>query len=94
MPLAPKAQVLYRRTNDILFGWIPLSSIVAKSYNLYASSSLGGVYLLVKSNIQNVLDKNYNKVVIYVKDTDIPISPLIRYYFKLTFVDPFIMKVI
>lgn len=103
MPSVPDLQVLYRRREDILFGWKPLKRSEAKSYNLYAASSSGGAYSLVKSNILNEIDKSVyrGKVVVYVKDADIPI-PLNKsippeiggvvdgtnYWFKLTFVDP------
>jgi hypothetical protein len=88
MSSAPKAQILYRRSNDLLFGWTPLSKIEAKSYNLYACLTFTGVYVPVKINILNDTDKNYKKIVVYIKDSDIPIPPLVRYYFKLTFVSP------
>lgn len=88
MPLAPKVQVLYRRNGDIAFGWLPLESSEAKSYNLYSSSTPVGVYALLKSGIPNRVDKNYrNKVVVFVKDIDVPIPANVRYYFKITFVD-------
>jgi hypothetical protein len=88
MPSAPKVQILYRRNGDILFGWLPLSSSEAKSYNLYSCATQNGVYTLVK-NIKNITDKTYKKVVTYVKDSDIPIPDLTDYYFKLTFIDGF-----
>jgi hypothetical protein len=89
MITAPKVQVLYRRTNDILFGWHSVDKKDAISFNLYACSTPNGIYSLIKSNIQNNIDKNYKKVIVYIKDTDIPIpTPLLtRYYFKLTYID-------
>jgi len=98
MAIAPNLQVLYRRLDDILFGWVPLLKTEAKSYNLYSCSTPTGIYTLFESGIKNEIDKNYkNKVVALVKDTDIPIPsgniapsgpPGAKYYFKLTFVDP------
>jgi hypothetical protein len=85
---APKVQILYRRDGDICFGWLPLDNTVAQSYKLYSSSTPAGIYSLLKS-IPNVVDKSdyQNKVVTFVKDSDVPIPPLVRYYFKLTYVD-------
>jgi hypothetical protein len=89
MPLAPKVQVLYRRDGDVSFGWLPLATTDAKSYNLYSSPTPAGIYVLLKSNIDNRVDKNYkNKVIVLVKDAEVPIPANVRYYFKLTFVDP------
>jgi hypothetical protein len=86
---APKLQILYRRNGDIFFGWVPLSKTEAKSYNLYSSATPSGVYSLVKSGIPNTVDKNYkNKVCALIKDSDIPIPANVRFYFKLTAVDP------
>jgi len=88
MATAPKVQVLYRRTTDIFFGFLPLLKTEAKSYNLYSAPSATGVYTLLRSGIQNEVDKNYkNKVTILVKDSEIPIPFNVRYFFKLTFVD-------
>jgi len=88
MPLAPKVQVLYRRNSDIFFGWVPLDKSEAKSYNLYSSSTPSGVYTLLKSDIPNLIDKTYkNKVSAHIQDSDIPIPPNVRYYFKLTYLD-------
>lgn len=88
MATAPKAQVLYRRNSDIFFGWNPLDKSDAISYNLYSAPTPAGVYVLLKSKIQNNVDKNYkNKVCVLVKDSDIPIPYNVRYYFKLTFLD-------
>jgi len=88
MATAPKVQVLYRRSSDISFGWLPLDKTEAKSYNLYSSPTPSGVYTLLKSNILNSIDRNLkNKVSVLVKDSDVPIPLNVRYYFKLTFVD-------
>lgn len=85
----PQLQVLYRRNGDIFFGWIPLSKIEAKTYNLYSSATPTGIYTLVKTGIANTVDKNYkNKVCVLIKDSDVPIPINVRYYFKLTAVDP------
>jgi len=98
----PILQVLYRRKNDIRFGWKPLPAKDAKSFNLYAGSSETGPFTLLKSNIPNIVNKGdyKGKVTIVIKDEDIPIPenlnvpPLqggvvrgTKYYFKLTFVD-------
>lgn len=88
MPVAPKAQVLYRRNGDISFGWVPLDSSIAKAYNLYASPTSAGIYVLLKLNIPNIIDKTTKKVCIFVKDSDVPIVPPARYFFKLTYIDP------
>lgn len=86
---APTVQVLYRRDNDIFFGWIPLTKVEAKSYNLYSAATPAGVYSLLQSNIPNRVDKNYNnKVCALVKDSDIPIPTNVRYYFKVTYISP------
>jgi hypothetical protein len=85
---APQMSVLYRRTGDTMFGWDPLSKTDAISYNLYSASAIAGPYILVKSGILNNVDRNKKKVVIIVKDSDIPIPPLVRYYFKLTYISP------
>jgi len=102
MATVPDLQVIYRRKDDILFGWSPLKKSEAKYYNLYSSSSSGGAYTIVKSKIPNEVDKTVyrGKVVTIVKDTDIPIPenknipPIqggvvtgVNYWFKLTFVD-------
>jgi len=103
MPQVPKLQILYRRADDILFGWSPLLRSEATSYNLYASPASAGVYTAVKIKIPNEPDKSVyqGKVVAVVKDSDIPIPPnefvppkqggVVRgttWWFKLTFVDP------
>lgn len=89
MPLAPKPQVLYRRTGDILFGWTPLLKTEAIAYNLYSCSTSSGIYTLLKSNIPNLVDRNNKtKVCIFVKDIEVPIPANVRYFFKLTFIDP------
>jgi len=88
MPVAPKVQVLYRRNGDISLGWSPLEKSEAKSFNLYGSSTPSGIYSLVRSNIQNKVDRNLkNKVSALVKDSEIPIPPNTRFYFKLTYID-------
>jgi len=85
----PQAQVLYRRFNDILLGWVQLNTASAKTYNLYGCSTPNGIYTLVKTGIPNVVDRNYkSKVVVFVKDSDVPISSNTKYYFKITYVSP------
>lgn len=100
MATVPILQVLYRRADDIMFGWQPLLRTEAKGYNLYSSSSDTGSYTLVKSNILNEKDKQYKKVIVIVKDAEIPIPenfniPPIQggvvrgttWWFKLTYID-------
>jgi len=102
MAIVPDLQVLYRRKDDILFGWQPLKKSEAKYYNLYSSSTSGGAYTIVKTKIPNEVDKSVyrGKVVCIVKDADIPIPENknvppeqggvvvgVNYWFKLTFVD-------
>ena len=103
MPTVPTLQVLYRRRDDIMFGWKPLKNTEAKYYNLYASPTSAGAYTLVKSKILNQVDESVykGKVISLIKDADVPIPSnpsyppeqggvvlhSTRYYFKLTFVD-------
>jgi len=87
MPTLPALQILYRRDGDILFGWNKEAGI--KYYKIYSCATFGGVYTLVASDIPNVEDKTIyrGKVIHPVKDSSIPIPPLVRYYFKLTYID-------
>ncbi len=87
MPTLPALQILYRRDADILFGWNKEADI--KYFKIYSSATSGGAYTLVASDIPNVEDKTVyrGKVIHPVKDSDIPIPALVRYYFKLTYVD-------
>lgn len=102
MAIVSTLQVLYRRKDDILFGWNPLKKSEAKSYNIYSSSASGGPFTLVKSKIQNEVDRTdyRGKVVCLIKDSEIPIPenfniPPVQggevrgttWWFKLTFVD-------
>ena len=89
MPSAPTVSVLFRRKDDILFGWSPIPLSQCQYYKIYYCSTSAGVYAFLK-NVANSKDTAYGykgKVVIYVKDADIPIPPLVRFYFKLTFID-------
>lgn len=98
----PVLQVLYRRKDDIMFGWKPLAKSVAKYYNIYSSSSSTGPFTLVKTKIPNEVDKTIyrGKVVSLIKDSQIPIPknenipPIqggvvsgVEWWFKLTYVD-------
>jgi len=86
---APTVSVLYRRKDDILFGWPQLPTSQCKYYKLYYCPTLAGIYVFLKDvpNIKDTAAGYKTKVITYVKDSDIPIPPLVRYYFKLTFID-------
>ena len=89
MPVAPTVSVLFRRTDDILLGWPQLPVSQCKYFKLYSCPTPAGVYTFLK-NVQNVKASaaGYkDKVTVYVKDIEIPIPKLVRWYFKLTFVD-------
>jgi hypothetical protein len=86
---APTVSVLFRRKDDILFGWPQLPTSQCKYYKLYYCPTPAGIYAFLK-DVPNIKDTAWGyktKVITYVKDTDIPIPPLVRYYFKLTFID-------
>jgi hypothetical protein len=89
MPLVPALQILFRRKDDILFGWNVIPKTQVKSYNLYSCATSAGAYSLVKK-IVNARDTNTpykGKTVAFVKDSDIPIPSQTNYWFKLTIID-------
>jgi len=89
MPSVPTVSVLFRRKDDILFGWPQLPTSQCQYYKLYSCATSAGAYVFLK-NVPNSKDIAYGykgKIVVYVKNVEIPIPPLVRYYFKLTFVD-------